>query len=38
MMKQITYSFYAADRKEKVQVLSDLKELYQEPRELEKIN
>ena len=27
-----------ADRKGKVQVLSDLKELYQEPRELEKIN
>ena len=25
-------------RKGKVQVLSDLKELYQEPRELEKIN
>ena len=27
-----------AERKGKVQVLSDLKELYQEPRELEKIN
>ena len=30
--------FYTADSKGKVQVLSDLKELYQEPRELEKIN
>lgn len=30
--------FYTTDRKGKVQVLSDLKELYQEPRELEKIN
>ena len=30
--------FYTADRKGKVQVLSDLKELYREPRELEKIN
>ena len=38
MTKQIVYRFYTADRKGKVQVLSDLKELYQEPRELEKIN
>ena len=38
MTKQIAYRFYTADRKGKVQVLSDLKELYQEPRELEKIN
>lgn len=30
--------FYTEDRKGKVQVLSDLKELYREPRELEKIN
>lgn len=40
MMKQISYSFYTADRKGKVQVLSDLKELYQEPSRvcLKKIN
>ncbi len=38
MMKQLTYNFYTKDRKGKVQVLCDLKELYQEPRELEKIN
>lgn len=34
----VYYRFYTADRKGKVQVLSDLKELYQELRELEKIN
>ena len=33
----VYYRFYTADRKGKVQVLSDLKELYQELRELEKI-
>lgn len=38
MIKQIIYSFYTADHKGKVQVIGDLKELYQEPRELEKIN
>lgn len=38
MTKQNAYRFYTADRKGKVQVFSDLKELYQEPRELEKIN
>ncbi len=34
---ELTKSLEHADRKGKVQVLSDLKELYQEPRELEKI-
>ena len=34
----VYYRFYTADCKGKVQVLSDLKELYQELRELEKIN
>lgn len=38
LLKQIAYRFYAMERKEKVQVLSDLKELYREPRELKKIN
>ena len=35
---ELTKSLEHRRRKGKVQVLSDLKELYQEPRELEKIN
>lgn len=35
---ELTKAWSTAERKGKVQVLSDLKELYQEPRELEKIN